>query len=142
MLKFIHLKDKLIKMTKWHIDRGKKVTGGTIHSHRKKRRFQRGSLPLLTKLDKEKKRIERKRSGLKKIKLSQAEFANVIDPKTKRAKKVKILDVLKNEADPHFVRRGIITKGTIIKTELGEARIVSRPSQHGLVNAIIIEEKE
>lgn len=142
MLKFIQLKDKLIGMTKWNIDRGKKVTGGKIHSHRKKRRFQRVSSPLLTKLGKEKKRIERKRSGFKKIKLSQAEFVNVVDPKTKKAKKVKILDVLKNEADPHFVRRGIITKGTIIKTELGEAKIVSRPSQHGVVNAIIIEEKE
>jgi len=129
-------------MTKWHIDRGKKVTGGTIHSHRKKRRFQRGSLPLLTRLDKEKKRIERKRSGLKKIKLSQAEFANVIDPKTKKTKKVKILDVLKNEADSHFVRRGIITKGAIIKTEVGEAKILSRPSQNGVVNAILLEEEE
>jgi len=129
-------------MTKWHIDRGKKVTGGTIHSHRKKKRFQRGSLPLLTKLDKEKKQVERKRGGLRKVKLSQAEFANVIDSKTKKAKKMKILDVLKNEADPHFVRRGIITKGAIIKTELGEARVVSRPSQDGVVNAILVEEKK
>ena len=128
-------------MTKWHIDRGKKVTGGKIHSHRKKRRFQRGSLPLLTRLGEEKRRIERKRGGLKKVKLVKTEFANVIDPKTNKAKKVKILDVVRNEADPHLVRRGIITKGAIVKTELGEARVVSRPSQHGVVNAIIIEEK-
>jgi small subunit ribosomal protein S8e len=128
-------------MSKWHIDKGKKVTGGVIHSHRKKRRFQRGSLPLHTKVGKEVKRIERKRGGIKKLKLVSTEFANVIDPKTNKAKKVKILDVLKNEADPHLVRSEIITKGTIIKTELGEAKVVSRPSQHGVVNAIIIEEK-
>ena len=129
-------------MVKWNIDKGKKVTGGVIHSHRKKKKFQRGSLPLHTKVGKEVKSIKRKRGGVKKIKLTSTEFANVIDPKTNKTKKVKILDVLKNEADPHLVRSKTITKGTIIKTELGEAKIVSRPSQHGVVNAIIIEKKE
>ena len=125
-------------MTVWNIDRGKKVTGGVIHLNRKKRRFQRGSLPLLTKIGKEKKLIERKRGGMKKVKLMEAEFANIIDPKTKKAKKVKILDVIENKANPHLVRRGIITKGAIIKTELGEARVTSRPSQHGVVNAVLL----
>lgn len=129
-------------MVKWNIDKGKKVTGGIIHSHRKKRKYQRGSLPLHTKIGKEVKSIKRKRGGIKKIKLASTEFANVIDPKTNKAKKVKILDVLKNEADPHLVRSKIITKGTMIKTELGEAKIVSRPSQDGVVNAIIVTEKE
>jgi len=129
-------------MSKWHIDRGKKLTGGIIHSHRKKRRFQRGSLPLHTKVGKEVKRAERKRGGIKKLKLVSTEFANVIDPKTNKAKKVRILDVIKNEADPHLVRSEIITKGAIIKTELGEAKIISRPSQHGVVNALIVTEKE
>jgi small subunit ribosomal protein S8e len=129
-------------MVKWNIDTGKKVTGGVIHLHRKKRRYQRMSLPLYTKVGKEKKRIERKRGGLKKIKLTSTEYANVIDPKTNKAKKVKILDVLKNEADSHLVRSEIITKGAIIKTELGEAKVVSRPSQDGVVNATILTEKK
>ena len=126
-------------MTVWNIDRGKKVTGGIIHSHRKKKKFQRGSLPLLTRIGKEKKLIERRRGGLKKIRLSSTEFVNVIDPTTRKAKKVKILDVVKNDADSHLVRRGIITKGAIIKTELGEARVTSKPSQHGIVNAILLK---
>jgi len=128
-------------MAKWNIDKGRKVTGGKINLHRKKRRFQRISLPLLTKLEKERKRVERRRGGTKKVILPSAEFANVIDKKTNKYKKVKILHVLKNDANPQYVRRGIITKGTIIKTELGDARVVSRPSQHGVVNAIIVEEK-
>ena len=129
-------------MVKWHIEKGKKVTGGVIHSHRKKKKYQRGSLPLHTKVGEEVKWIDRKRGGVKKIRLTSTEFANVIDPKTNKAKKVKILDVIKNEADPHLVRSEIITKGAIIKTELGEARVLSRPSQHGVVNALIIEKKE
>jgi small subunit ribosomal protein S8e len=128
-------------MAKWNIDTGKKVTGGVIHLHRKKRRYERVSLPLLTKLGKEKRFIERKRGGIKKIKISHAEFANVIDS-TNKTKKVKILDVVKNDAHPHYVRRGIITKGTIIKTEIGNAKVVSRPSQDGVVNAIIVPEKK
>jgi small subunit ribosomal protein S8e len=129
-------------MTKWHIDTGRKVTGGKIHLHRKKRRFQRGSLPLLTRLGKEKKRIDRRRGGIKKIRFVETEFANVMDPKTHKTKKVKILDILRNEANPQYVRRSIITKGTIIKTELGEAKVVSRPSQEGVVNATIVPEKK
>jgi small subunit ribosomal protein S8e len=129
-------------MTKWNIDKGRKVTGGIIHLHRKKRRFQRVSLPLLTKLEKEKKRVERRRGGTEKVRLPSAEFANVIDTKTNKYKKVKILHVLRNDANPQYVRRGIITKGTIIKTELGDARVVSRPSQCGIVNATIVEEKK
>lgn len=128
-------------MTKWHIDKGKKVTGGRIISHRKKRKFQRGSLPLLTRVGKEKKTKKRVRGGMNKVKLSHAEFANVIDPKTNKARRVEILDVLKNEANPQYVRRRIITKGTIINTELGEAKVLSRPSQQGVVNALIVEEK-
>jgi len=129
-------------MSKWNIDKGKKVTGGIIHLHRKKRRFQRSSLPLHVKVGDEVKWVDRKRGGIRKIKLASTKFANVIDPKTNKAKKVQILDVLKNEADPHLVRSEIITKGTIIKTELGDAKVVSRPSQDGVVNAIIIEEKK
>jgi small subunit ribosomal protein S8e len=126
-------------MAKWNIDTGKKVTGGMMHLHRKKRKYQRTSLPLHTKMGKEVKWVSRKRGGVKKINLASTEFANVIDTKTSKAKKVKILDVLKNEADSHLVRSRIITKGTIIKTELGEARVVSRPSQDGVVNALLIE---
>jgi len=129
-------------MSKWNIDRGKKVTGGVIHLHRKKRRFQRTSLPLHTKVGKEIKMLNRKRGGIKKLKLVSTEFVNIIDSKTNKAKKVKILDVLKNEADPHLVRSEIITKGTIIKTELGEVKVISRPSQHGVVNAIALTTEE
>jgi len=125
-------------LTKWHIDRGKKVTGGRIHLHRKKRRFQRGSLPLLTEIGKEKKTVKRCRGGTRKVKLVKAEFVNIVNPKTNKMKKVKILDVVSNPANPHYVRRGIITKGAVVKTELGSVRILSRPSQSGSVSGIIL----
>ena len=129
-------------MPLWHGDAGKKPTGGKIKIARKKRKYELGSLPLHTKIGKEKKKIARTKGGGKKIKAVSVEFANVFDPKNKTVKKVKILDVVENKANPHFVRRKIVTKGCIIKTELGNAKVTSRPSQHGVVNAIIVQEKK
>jgi len=129
-------------MAVWHGEKGKKRTGGEIVLARKKKKRELGSLPVLTKIGKEKKKKFRTMGGGEKLKAFCVEFANVLDPKTNSAKKVKILDILENPANPHFVRRKIITKGAIIKTELGNAKVTSRPSQHAIVNAILIEEKK
>jgi small subunit ribosomal protein S8e len=94
----------------------------------------------LTKIGKESRKLEVVRGNLLKLRAYSAEFANVFDPKTKTSQKSKILDIVKNPANQHFARRKIITAGAIIKTEVGNARVVSRPGQHGVVNAIKIEE--
>ena len=129
-------------MAIWHGEKGKKHTGGLIRLARKKRKRELGSLPILTKIGKEKKKVERTKGGGKKVKAFSVEFANVLDTASNTVKKVKILDIISNPANPHFVRRGIITKGAVIKTEIGNARVTSRPSQHGVVNALMIEEKK
>jgi len=129
-------------MPVWHGERGKKKTGGKIHAHRRKKKFELGSNPLLTKVEKAKKKIVRTKGGGRKIKSLAAQSVSVYDPTTKQTKRVKILDVIENPANPHFVRRGILTKGTTIETELGLARITSRPSQHGTVSAVLIKEKK
>lgn len=129
-------------MPVWHGEIGKKRTGGSIHLHRRKKKFELGSNPLLTKLGKGRKSIIRTKGGGVKIKILAAQKANVYDPSTKQTKLVKITDIISNPANPHFVRRGIITKGATIETELGLARVTSRPSQQGAVNAVMIEEKK
>ncbi|MCK4384091.1 MAG: 30S ribosomal protein S8e, partial [Candidatus Lokiarchaeota archaeon] len=35
-------------------------------------------------------------------------------------------------------RRHILTKGAVVETELGNARITSRPGQHGTLNGILM----
>ena len=47
-------------------------------------------------------------------------------------------EVVENPANRHFVRRNIMTKGTVIETEKGKARITSRPGQDGTINAVLI----
>ena len=130
-------------MPKWHIDFGKKVTGGVIKRHREKKKFEMGGEQLLVKVgNEEKKKVVRTKGGGIKIKAVSVAFANVFDPKTKKSKKVRILGVVENPANPHYVRRGIVTKGCIIETELGNARVTSRPTQHGVVNALLIHSEK
>lgn len=70
--------------------------------------------------------------------LKTSEFANIADTKSNKVTKVKILNVVKNPANKDYERRGVISKGALLETELGTARVVSRPGQVGLVNAILI----
>jgi small subunit ribosomal protein S8e len=62
----------------------------------------------------------------------------VTDPATKTSKTVKIETVTGNPANKNYIRRNIMTKGSIIKTEIGSARITNRPGQEGSINAILI----
>ncbi len=88
------------------------------------------------------KRIERRAlGGAIKTSSRGADVANVVDPKTCKAKKSKILTVVENPADPHFVRRNVLTKGAIIETELGRARVTNRPGQSGSIDAVLLEAK-
>lgn len=128
-------------LARWHGDRGKKPTGGKVHVHRKKRRRELGSLPMQTRIGKEKMREIRTRGKGLKRKAAAVQYANVYDPASKKATKSKIIDIVRNPANIHYVRRGIVTKGSVIKTELGTARVTSRPSQHGIVNAVLTKEK-
>ena len=65
-------------------------------------------------------------------------MANVLDPKTKKVKKAKIKVVVENKANVNFVRRNIITKGSVVNTKLGKVRVTSRPGQEGFVNGVLI----
>ena len=60
----------------------------------------------------------------------------IIDSKAKR---VKILKVLENATNNDYQRRGIISKGAILETAEGKCRVMSRPGQHGIVNAVLIK---
>jgi len=39
-----------------------------------------------------------------------------------------------------YKRRGIISKGAILETEEGKCKIVSKPGQNGIANAILLKE--
>lgn len=126
-------------MAKWHLRSKRKTTGGLLKRHGKKKKFQRGRDYIPTLLGETKVRKLSKRGGSSKFSVLTINTANImVDGK---AKKAKILNVVGNPANAQFVRRNIITKGAEINTDLGKARVTSRPTQHGAVNAVLIEKK-
>ncbi len=118
----------------------RKVTGSRYVDLRKKKSYELGRDPTHTKLGEEKKKTIRKRAGNKKEVLLTANTVNLLDPKTKKCSKIKIEKVLENPANRHFVRRNILTKGTVFETSKGKAKITSKPGQEGSINAILIKE--
>lgn len=129
------------KVAKWQGRSAKKPTGGRIWPSRGKRKREFGGEFIEARLGPTK-RVQRRASGGG-IKISSlgTDVANVVDPKTGQAKKSKILTVIENPADPHFIRRNVLTKGAIIETELGRARVTSRPGQSGAIDALLLEAK-
>ncbi len=128
-------------MSVWHGDQHKrKASGGRKRTNRKKRRFEKGFFPAETTLGKHKSRMIRKQGGVEKIRLLAVNQVNISDSSGKTSK-VEILRVIKNPANVDYDRRGVITKGTIIATPLGTARVTSRPGQDGIVNAILVSKE-
>jgi small subunit ribosomal protein S8e len=130
-------------MSVWHSDmRKKKPSGGRKRAYRKKRRAEIGSFPAETTLGELKWKTERERGGTLKVKLLSDKRVCVTDQKTGKTEKVEIMGVAKNPANVDYDRRGVITKGAIIETPLGLARITSRPGQDGVLNAVLVKEEK
>jgi small subunit ribosomal protein S8e len=130
-------------MSVWHGDlHKKKPSGGRKRAYRGKRKFEQGRFPAETLLGEPKKKIERGRGNTIKIKVLSNKYACVTDPKTGKTEKAEILRVVKNPSNVDYDRRGVITKGAIIETTLGLARVSSRPGQNGIINATLITEEK
>lgn len=116
----------------------RKISGGRYRAWRKKRVHELGKLPSFTKLGKKSVKVVRTRGNNQKRSLLSGGIANVYNPKEKKYEKLKIETILESPSNRHFVRRNIVTKGTIIKTEKGKARVTNRPGQEGNINAVLI----
>lgn len=122
-----------------HAKSNQSSSGAKYKQYRKKKQFELGRSATLTGLNETRRKKMRTMGNNSKQVLLAADTANVLDPKTKKSVQAKIKTILENEANRHYVRRNIMTKGTIIETEKGKARITSRPGQHGMINAVLIE---
>ncbi|MCS7104156.1 MAG: 30S ribosomal protein S8e [Thermofilaceae archaeon] len=126
-------------MVIYHANDLRKISGGVKGRHVKvKRKYWMGRPPIETLPGREKRISVRTRGGNMKVKVKFALYANVIDPKTGQTRKVRILRVSSNPSNKDYDRRGVITKGAIIETEIGRAKVSSRPGQDGVVNAILL----
>jgi small subunit ribosomal protein S8e len=115
----------------------RKTSGARIHPYRMKRVFETVRTPTHTVLGNRRVRQIRGRSGKIKTLLLSDNQANVVG-KDGKCKKVKILNVIGNPANAQMVRRNVMTKGAVIETEAGKAKVTSRPGQEGTINAVLI----
>ncbi len=118
---------------------GRKITGGKYKKGSKKKKHQLGHQARIVKLKETKKKILRVRGGNKKIVLLTSNTINLFDKKSKKSKNVKILNVLETPSNRFLARQNVLTKGAIIQTESGKARITNHPGQEGSVQGILIE---
>lgn len=120
----------------------RKPTGGKKTRHRKKRKHELGRPPTMTRFSvKEARKIIRVRGGNLKIRLKRAVYVNVAVPNEGKVTKTRILEVVETPSNPQYARGNYITKGTIVRTELGLVKITSRPGQDGVLNGILLEKQ-
>ena len=114
-----------------------KITGGRRRPLRSRRKYEMNRFPNEALLG-EPIMVTRKVRGKNiKTSLKTINFVNLaVDS---NVKKVKILKVLENATNNDYQRRGVISKGAILETAEGKCRVVSRPGQHGVVNAILVK---
>ncbi|MBN1160203.1 MAG: 30S ribosomal protein S8e [Candidatus Diapherotrites archaeon] len=129
-------------MVEWRQKSKRTKTGAIRTSLRraKKKASQKGGFfsECLVGKELEEKRVKKKKTGkIVKIKAKRAKYANVAG-KDGKVQKVAIVEVKENLANKHYLRRNIATKNAVIETEIGKARVTSRPGQDGVVNAVLL----
>ncbi|KPU80914.1 hypothetical protein JI55_04250 [Nitrosopumilus sp. PRT-SC01] len=116
-----------------------KITGGRRHPLRTRRKYEIDRYPNEPVNGAQVTITRRVRGNNRKTALKTIDFVNLSTGDAK-VKKTKILKVLENATNNDYKRRGIITKGAILEIQEGKCRIVSKPGQNGIVNAVLLKE--
>ena len=118
----------------------RKYTGGRRIASKGKRKSEIGREAAEPHLDETRRKNVDTLGGNRKVRLLRCNMANVTDPSNNSTRQVSIETVVDNNSNKHYVRRNILSRGGIVRTEMGNARITSRPGQDGVVNAVLIKE--
>ncbi len=116
---------------------GRKKTGGRYHASRKKKKFEKQGQARITKLGEVKRKSKKIRGGKRKTFLLKSNLINLNE--NGKIIKAEIKNVLETPSNRFFARQNILTKGTIIETNKGKAKITNRPTQEGVVNGVMIK---
>ena len=123
---------------RWQGKIGRKLTGGKLILARGKRKFEIGREQSDTTIGEVRIKKVQVRGGREKVRMLRGNMVAVADPVPGMSKMVKIETAKENRANLHYMRRNILTKGAVIKTEIGDARITNRPGQDGIINAVLL----
>jgi len=125
-------------MARSHARSKRKYTGKKYKHFGKKRKKELARLTIDTDVGEYKVKKQRVLGGNFKLRLFSSMFINVTDPNTNKTSKVRILGFESNAASKDLNRRHVITKGAVVETELGNAKVTSRPGQHGAINGVLV----
>ncbi|MEK6800336.1 MAG: 30S ribosomal protein S8e [Nanoarchaeota archaeon] len=119
---------------------GRKTTGGKYHRFRKKKHFEKDSQERLVAVrDLDKRKTVRTIGGNKKAVTLSAKSVNIsIKGKMQKTTIKKVVETPQNF---FLARQNRLMKGVVIETPLGKAKITNRPTQEGMVNAVLVESK-
>ncbi len=112
-------------------------TGGRRRPKRDRRKYELGSEPTETQVGDLKLKAVDVRGGSTKVRAIATDIASIATDDG--VVSAEITNVAENPADPNYARRNIITRGAIIETSEGTAKVTSRPGQDGQVNAVLVE---
>lgn len=116
----------------------RKVSGGLYKSYRGKRKYELGREPAHTKVGEKRISSVKKKGGKIKKFLLSCNIVNLVDKNGKHIK-AQIKTIVENSANRNFVRRNILTRGAIVDTDKGKAKITSRPGQGNTLDAVLID---
>ncbi|WP_251343373.1 30S ribosomal protein S8e [Haloplanus halophilus] len=115
----------------------RKRTGGRLRPFRNKKRYQLGRQPAETTVGEPRFQTVDARGTGTKTRALATNVAHVADGG--ETVEAEIENVAENPSNTNYARRNIITKGAIIETSAGRARVTSRPGQTGQVNAVLLD---
>ena len=124
-------------MAQWHGISHRKSTGGRRVLARSKRSTEISSEKQFALIGEPKRKIYSTTGGntLVRVLSDNRCSVNSKDGKTVNAT---ITNVVQNEANPNYIRRNILTKGAVVDTDKGQARITSRPGHDGVINGVLL----
>ncbi|MBT3329221.1 MAG: 30S ribosomal protein S8e [Nitrosopumilus sp.] len=116
-----------------------KITGGRRKPLRIRRKYETDRYPNEAINGAQVTVTRRVRGNNSKVALKSIDFVNLATENSKVVKS-KIIKVLDNSTNNDYRRRGIISKGAIIEIQEGKCKVISKPGQNGIVNAILLKE--
>ncbi|WP_277555207.1 30S ribosomal protein S8e [Halobaculum limi] len=118
--------------------RKRKRTGGRRRPSSNKKRHELGREPAETTVGEPRFQVIDSRGTNEKTRALSTNVAQVATGGETVEAEIEGVD--ENPSNVNYVRRNIITKGAVISTSEGQARVTSRPGQTGQVNAVLLDE--
>ena len=124
-------------MAQWHGISRRKSTGGRRVAARGKRSTEISSEKQFALIGEPKRKIYRKTGGNTSRGLGDV-YKRQVNGKDGKSSIATITNVIKNDANPNYIRRNILTKGAVVDTDKGHVKITSRPGHDGVLNGVVL----